>query len=271
MTDSTHSQLVQRQDEDGVAVLTINQPEKLNAASRPVLETLAAHLDDIEVDSNVDAIIITGQGDTSFVAGADIHELAKRAPLDALESYMQRLYDRIAEFPKPTIAAVNGYALGGGNELAMACDIRIASPNAIFGLPETGLGILPAAGGTQRLAKLVGVGVALDIIITGRRLNAEEALRWGLVNYVVEQSELLDEAHKIAQRIRRKGITAVALVREVLQRGSRVDHQTGMLLERLAQGVLYATAEKQEGTKAFLEKRHPDFRSVRGEHGLPQN
>ncbi|MDO5670157.1 MAG: enoyl-CoA hydratase-related protein [Corynebacterium sp.] len=255
--------LILRNDTDGVAELTINRPEAMNAMSRPVIDRLNEHLDDIDADSSVDVVIITGAGDKAFVAGADIKELSQRGPLDGLEAYMQRTYDRLQSFSRPLIAAVNGYAFGGGNELALACDIRVGSTNAQFALPESGLGILPSAGATQRLPGIVGRGLAADMIITGRRIDAAEARNCGLITYLVDPEELLTEAHKVAQRIRRKGPLAVSLIRQLLVRGSRVDHETGILLERLAQSVLFASEEKREGTAAFIEKRHPDFHSAR--------
>lgn len=258
-----HADLVLRTDSEGVAVLTINRPDRHNALDKHVQEELHKLLDALSTDNSVDVVIFTGAGDQAFVAGADINELAVRTPVDGLDAKMQGLYDRIANFSKPSIAAVNGYAFGGGHELALACDIRIGSTQALFALPETGLGILPAAGGTQRLTALVGQGLALDMIITGRRLTAEEALQCSLITYLVQPEELLDTAHNVAQRIRRKGPLAVKLSREVVKRGLKVDTETGLLLERLAQSVLYSTEEKAEGTQAFQEKRRPDFHSVR--------
>lgn len=255
--------LIIRDDTDGVAQLTINRPEAMNAMNRSVIDRLNEHLDAIDIDDSIDVVIITGAGDKAFVAGADIKELAKRGPLDGLEAYMQRTYDRLGSFSKPLVAAVNGYAFGGGNELALACDIRVGSTNAQFALPEAGLGILPSAGGTQRLPNIVGRGLAADMIITGRRIDADEARTANLITYLVEPEDLLPTAHKVAQRIRCKGPLAVSLIRQLLIRGGRVDHETGILLERLAQSVLFASPEKQEGTAAFVEKRPADFHSVR--------
>ena len=265
MEDSAQSVVI-RNDEQSVATLTVNRPDKMNAANRQVLDALNVHLDELESDDTVDVVIITGAGEQAFVAGADINELAKRRPFDGLEAYMQRTYNRIASFPKPTIAAVGGYALGGGCELSLACDIRVASTNAVFGLPETGLGIIPAAGGTQRLVELVGRGPALDMIITGRKITAEEAKQWGLVTYLTDRENLLAEAAKVAERIRRKGPSAVMLARQVIAHTARSGAETGMFVERLAQSLLYSSAEKKEGTSAFLEKRHPDYKPVQGKH-----
>lgn len=264
--DSGASQdLVLREDRDGICVLTINRPEALNAMNRPVQERLNERLDEIEFDDDVDVIIITGSGEKSFVAGADIQELNRRLPYDALLSYMQRLFARIESFSKPTIAAVNGFAFGGGCELSTVCDVRMASTNALFALPETGLGVLPGAGGTQRVAKFVSLGIAMDMIISGRRLTGEEALRWGLVSELVEPEELMDAAMKKAKQIQSKGPIGVKLAKQVVQAGYKSDQETGLLLERLAMAVAYSTEEKAEGTAAFIEKRKPDFDAVHHE------
>lgn len=252
-------QLVLRNDRDGVAVLTINRPEAHNAMNKHVMARLHQLLDEIAEDDAVDIVVFTGQGEKSFVAGADINELVVRTPLDGLRAVMQGLYEKVAHFPKPTIAAVNGFAFGGGHELALSCDLRVGSTTAQFALPETGLGIIPAAGGTQRLAKIVGLGRATDLILTGRRLTAEEARQAGLITELVEPEELLDAAHRVAQRVRSKGPLALRLAKSVVARGFDVDHETGLLLERLAQAVIYSSDEKDEGTRAFLEKRRPDF------------
>lgn len=245
-----------------IAVVTIDRPEVHNAMNTPVMMRLRAELDRLEQDETVDLVVVTGAGEKSFVAGADINELARRNPIDGLGATMQALYERVEQFPKPTIAAVNGYAFGGGNELAMACDIRVASTNARFALPETGLGIIPAAGATQRLARIVGIGRATDMILTGRRIKASEALDWGLVTEVAEPAVLMETVREIAGRVLSKGPLAIRLARTVIRRGFDVDHETGMLLERLAQSVIYSTDEKTEGTTAFLEGRTPDYSGV---------
>ena len=239
------------------AVVTINRPDAYNAMNRDVITQLSTTLDAIE-DSDATAMILTGAG-KSFVAGADIGELATRTPLEGLNPLLQRTLDRLAAFPIPTIAAINGYAFGGGAELALACDIRVGSTDAQFALPETGIGIIPAAGATQRMVNIVGLGLATDMILTGRRLDSEEALAAGLITYRVAPEELLPTAHKVAERIQCKGPIAIQLAREVLRHGHKSDHATGMLLERLAQSILYATEDKHEGTTAFTEKRNPEF------------
>ena len=205
-------------------------------------------------------MVLTGAGEKAFVAGADIGELRERTARDGLAARMQRLYDEIEGYEKPTVAAANGYALGGGLELAMACDIRIASENARFGLPETALSIIPGAGGTQRLARLVGKGRALEMILTGRAVDAEEARAIGLVTKVVPQAELVDAARETAGQILSKGPLAVRLARLAVQTGFETDQKTGLVVERLAQALLYASEDKREGTSAFIEKRKPDFK-----------
>ncbi|WP_261623136.1 enoyl-CoA hydratase/isomerase family protein [Nesterenkonia marinintestina] len=247
---------------DGIVVVTINRPQVHNAMNAEVLSRLAELLDAFEHDDSVRLLIFTGAGSKAFVAGADIRELERRRPVDGLTARMQRLYSRIEAFPKPTIAAVNGYAFGGGCELALACDVRIASTDAVFGLLETGLGIIPAAGGTQRLARMVGIGRATDMILTGRRVSGEEALTYGLVTEIVSSDDLITAAESAATRILAKGPLAVKLASEVIRRGFDVDQETGLLLERLAQSVIYSTDEKSEGTSAFLEGRRADFLSV---------
>lgn len=245
---------------DGVGVITINRPDVRNAMNQQVMEDLRVALDKFREDEGVGAMIFTGAGDEAFIAGADIGELKERTVLDGLAATMQQLYDEIERFEKPTIAAVNGYALGGGCELAMACDIRIAAENARFGLPEVGLSIIPGAGGTQRLARLVGKGRAVEMILTGRMIEAEDAYNIGLVSRVVQQAELMDAARETAQTILSKGPLAVRLAKLAIQAGFEVDQRTGQVIERLAQTVLYSSEDKQEGTSAFLDKREPDFK-----------
>ncbi|GAA3663148.1 enoyl-CoA hydratase-related protein [Nocardioides ginsengisoli] len=244
---------------DGVALVTINRPEVRNAVSRQVQDDLRTVLDAFRDDDTVGALVITGAGDRAFVAGADIAQLQHYDLHTGLASDMQRLYDEVEAYPKPTIAAVNGYALGGGCELAMACDIRIAATTARFGLPETNLSVLPGAGGTQRMARLVGTGLAIDLVLTGRMLTADEALAAGLATRVAEPDALLDTARELARAILAKGPLAVRLAKLVIRSGMDADQHTGLVVERLAQALLYTTDDKREGAEAFLAKRTPSW------------
>lgn len=244
----------------GVAWITIDRQEVRNALNGEVMREVRAALDAFREDESVGVVVFTGAGDKAFAAGADISELRERTALDALASGVQRLFDEIEGYEKPTIAAVNGYALGGGCELAMACDIRIASDNAKFGQPEVNLSIIPGAGGTQRLSRLVGKGKATELILTGEVIDADEAHRIGLVSKVVPQAELTDAVGETAGAILKKGPLAIRLAKIAVSRGAETDQDTGMLIERLAQAVLFDSEDKLEGTSAFLEKREPDFR-----------
>jgi enoyl-CoA hydratase/carnithine racemase len=244
---------------DRLAVVTINRPEVRNALSRQVLADLRAALAALRVDDEVGAVAFTGAGDKAFIAGADISELQEYTLRTGLDGEIQRVFDEIEAFDKPTIAAVNGFALGGGCELAMSCDIRIAADTARFGLPETNLAVLPGAGGTQRLARLVGTGRAIEMILTGRLVDALEAREIGLVTSVVPQHELLAAVRDLADRILAKGPLAVRLAKLVIRAGMDTDQRTGLVVERLAQALLYTTGDKHEGATAFLEKRPAAF------------
>ncbi|UQE75683.1 enoyl-CoA hydratase/isomerase family protein [Gordonia sp. PP30] len=244
---------------DSVALITLNRPEVRNAINAQVQADLAAVLDDCRADSAVGAIVLTGAGEKAFAAGADIGQLANYDLHTGLASTMARLYDTIEAYPKPTIAAVNGYALGGGCELAMACDIRIAARSARFGLPETTLSVLPGAGGTQRLARLIGVGRAIEAVLTGRMFTADEALVNGLVTQVVPDGEVVAAARATATTVLSKGPIAVRLAKLVIRTGMDADRHTGQVVEQLAQSLLYTTADKAEGAAAFLGKRAPEW------------
>lgn len=245
---------------DRIGVITINRPEKRNALSKTVLAEISRVLDIWEEDPGVQAVIFTGAGEKAFVAGADISQLAHYDLHYGLAAHMQKLYDRIEDYPKPTIAAINGVALGGGLELAMSCDIRIVSENAKVGLPEATLGVLPGAGGTQRLSRLVGKGRAVEMILTSRVLTAQQALDYGLATEVHPLTELVDAARTTAGTILSKGPLAVQLAKLVIGNGAETDQRTGLLLERLAQTLLYTTEDKAEGADAFLNKRTPEFK-----------
>ena len=242
-----------------LGTITINRPEVRNALSKTVLREIRHALEDFAGNDEVGAVVFTGAGDKAFIAGADITQLVDYTFLDGLTADMQRLYDYIEDYDKPTIAAINGFALGGGSELAMSCDIRIAADTARFGLPETSLGILPGAGGTQRLTRLVGKGRAVELILTGRIFGADEALRIGLVTDVVPLVELLEAVRATVEKILSKSPLAVRLGKLVIKNGAETDQRTGLLLERLAQSVLYSTQDKREGAQAFIHKRPAEF------------
>jgi enoyl-CoA hydratase/carnithine racemase len=247
---------------DRLALVTINRPEVRNALSRQVLAELRDALAELRDRDDVGLVAITGAGEKAFVAGADIAQLRHYDLHTGLDAEMQRTFDAVEAFPKPTVAAVNGFALGGGCELAMACDIRIASENARFGLPETTLSVLPGAGGTQRLARLVGTGRAIEMILTGRFVDAAEAHAIGLITAVVPAEGLRAELRRLADQILAKGPLAVRLAKLVVRAGMDADQRTGQVVEQLAQALLYTTADKAEGASAFLEKRLPAFKGV---------
>lgn len=243
-------------------VVTVNRPSVLNALNETVLKEMAAVLDAVEADGSVPALIITGQGPKAFVAGADIEAMERMNPLEAtgFSGYGQAVFSRIAALPVVTIAAVNGYALGGGNELAMACDLRVAARNARFGQPEVGLGITPGFGGTQRLARLVGLSRALDLTLTGRIIDAEEAFRMGLVDRLVPEGEALQGALAIAKEIGKKSPFALRQAKKAVSLGLDLPIQDGLLLERRLFGECFSHADQKEGMRAFLEKRPPAYR-----------
>jgi len=246
---------------DGVAVVTINRPDKLNALNDQVMAELADAAEKIATDPAIQGTILTGAGPKSFVAGADISDLAKQGPFDGKARAMrgQGVLRRLETCGKPVIAAVNGFALGGGCELAMACHIRIASENAKFGQPEVKLGIAPGYGGTQRLPRLVGKGVALQLILTAEMIDAAEAYRIGLVNKVVPTNELMAESEKVLRGILSMGPLAVRLSMEAIDSGLEMTLDEGLLLEANHFGLLAATEDTKEGLSAFLEKRPAKF------------
>lgn len=248
--------------EDGIRVVTIDRPEKLNSLNTQVLEDLSAAIAAARSDGALRCLVITGGGEKAFIAGADIGELAKLTPIQGREHSRrgQALLDSIESLPAPTIAAINGYAYGGGLELAMACSIRIASENARMGLPETSLGIIPGYGGTQRLARLVGRARALELVLTAEKgLTAAEAERIGLVNRVVPPGQALSAALEIARKIRANGPTACRYALESIRRGPDVPLAEGQVLEATLFGLCAATEDMKEGMTAFLEKRPPKF------------
>ncbi len=246
---------------DGIALITINRPDKLNALNDQVMAELADVARRLATDDAIRGAILTGAGPKAFVAGADIGDLAKQGPFDGKARALrgQAVLRRLETCGKPVIAAVNGFALGGGCELAMACHLRIASENAKFGQPELKLGIAPGYGGTQRLPRLVGKGVALQLILTGETIDAREAHRIGLVNKVVPSAELLAAAEQLVRAILAMGPLAVRLALEAVDQGLEMSLDEGLLLEANHFGLLAATRDMKEGLGAFLEKRAPRF------------
>jgi enoyl-CoA hydratase len=244
-----------------VTVLTVNRPDRLNALDRALLGQIGRAVAAFAGDPAQGALVVTGAGEKSFVAGADIAELAALGPAEAQEYSRsgQAVMDRIEASAKPVIAAVNGFALGGGCELALACHVRLAAENAVLGLPEVGLGTIPGYGGTQRLPRLVGYGRALELIVTGRRVRADEALALGLVSRVVPRAALLAEAESLALAILRNGPLAVAAALEAMRRGAHLPLDAGLRLESEGFGRLAASADMHEGLRAFLEKRPAAF------------
>lgn len=244
-----------------VAVITINRPKFLNALNTEVFIELSEAIDLIHEDSSVLAVVVTGSGEKAFVAGADIAEMQNKTVLEAREfsALGNRIMLKLENLDKPVIAAVNGFALGGGCELAMACDIRIAGNKAKFGQPEVGLGIIAGFGGTQRLARLVGAGIAKEILFTGDMVNAERAYEIGLVNRIVDQSELLEEAKKMAQTIAVKSPLGVSFTKKAINEGVNLDLERAVSLEAELFGTLFSTKDQTEGMSAFLEKRKASF------------
>jgi len=241
-----------------VATLTLNRPEALNALNRQIMLEVMQALDAWEQDDEVRVIVITGS-QKAFAAGADIKEMLEVRYLDALQTNFLKEWERVASYSKPTIAAVAGYALGGGCELAMMCDFILAADNARFGQPEIKIGTLPGMGGTQRLTRLVGKAKAMEMCLTGRLMNADEAERAGLVSRVVPLDELLDEAHKVARQIASYSAPAVRLNRESIRAAMNTTLEQGIAVERQAFLSLFGTEDQQEGMQAFLEKREPRF------------
>ncbi len=246
---------------DGIARITFNRPNVLNALNRKTIEELGDCLNAARNDDAVRVLILTGAGEKAFVAGADINELAKQTPVNGKEFALfgQEVIHRVETIGKPSIAAINGFALGGGCEVALACTMRIASKNAKLGQPEVKLGILPGYGGSQRLPRLCGKGVAQELILTGEMITADEALRVGLVNRVVELSELLATAEGIAKKIAANAPLAVKYAMEAVERGMEMPQEEGLFLEATLFGLCCATEDMREGTRAFLEKRPAKF------------
>ena len=250
--------------EDRRATITFNRPKALNALNQALLEEFVDAIDQIEAREDVHVLVLTGSGDKAFVAGADITEINQLGPLGA-KKFARRGLDAINRLPQmaiPVIAAVNGYALGGGTEMALACDFIYAAETANFGLPEINLGIIPGFGGTQRLARLIGPNMAREMIYTGKMINAAEALRLGIANKVCAPDQLMEEVAAVADVIGMKGRVALRAAKQALNNGLNVDLASGLAMENDAFALCLASQDAREGTSAFLEKRKPDFKGT---------
>ena len=259
MPQTYETLLVERRDR--VALITINRPDKSNALNIKTREEGAALLETLRVDDSVRVVVITGAGDKAFIAGADIAEFAGRTAMMQRDVMTARsLFTAIDTFPKPVIAMINGYCLGGGCELALACDLRLASETASFGQPEINLGIIPGGGGTQRLTRLVGEGKAMELILTGDIIDAKTAYSIGLVNAVVPAEQLEAKTMEIANRIAAKSPIALSLAKESVKLASRSNLDEGLRREVDLFALCFSTEDKNEGVSAFLEKRKPEFK-----------
>lgn len=248
--------------ENNIAVLSINRPDALNALNYDTLTDIKTAIKALSEDEEVAVVIITGAGEKAFVAGADIKEMRDMTPLEARQFmlYGQSVFNMIDSLPKPTIAAVNGFALGGGTELALSCDMILASEKARFGLPEVTLGIHPGFGGTQRLPRLIGAAKAKELIFTGKMIGAAEAEKVGLVNKVVAPDTLHEEAKALAEDILKNGQVAIRLVKSAINAGLDTTLEKGLAYEAETQGLAFSTEDKNEGLSAFMEKRKPKFK-----------
>ncbi len=246
---------------DRVAVLTINRPDKLNALNEQVRDEMLAILEEIKVDDSIGAIVLTGAGEKSFVAGADIKEFEGRSPFDQREAMrFPRIFDYMATYPKPVIAMINGFCLGGGCELAMSCDIRIASEKARFGQPEINLGLIPGGGGTQRMPRIVGGGNAMKMILSGEMIPAAEAFRIGLADAIVPPEELRERTLKLASTIASKSPVTLRVAKEAVRASERMGIEEGILYERDLFCLCFSTEDKKEGVDAFLAKRPAEWK-----------
>ncbi|WP_252235615.1 MULTISPECIES: short-chain-enoyl-CoA hydratase [unclassified Clostridium] len=249
-------------EKSGIAEVIINRPKALNALNTATLQELGQVINEISVRKDIYTVIITGAGEKSFVAGADITEMKEKTAIEGREMAMlaQKVFSNIENMPQVVIAAVNGYALGGGCELSMACDIRLASSNAKFGQPEVGLGIIPGFAGTQRLPRLVGKGIAKELIFTTDMIDANEAYRIGLVNKIYEKDELMGKAMELANKIMQKGMYAVSLAKSSINNGLNMDTESAYAFEANLFGLCFSTEDQTEGMTAFVEKRKSSFK-----------
>lgn len=264
MTALESLQNVRVEVRDGVAFVTVSRPKALNALNDATHDDLRTAFEALRDAADVKAAVLTGEGEKAFVAGADITELAEMTPLQAKAASAkgQHVFSTIERCGKPVVAAINGFALGGGLELALACHVRLASENARLGLPEVTLGLIPGYGGTQRLARLIGVGRAMALTLTGDMIDAATAERYGLVHQVLPADELLAAAEKLARKIASRGPVAVRLATEAIVDGAGMDLDDGLRLEQDLFGLAFSTEDMREGTQAFLEKRKAEFKGV---------
>lgn len=244
---------------DGVAIATISRPEARNALNQDAWQDIEQIVNRLNEDQDIHVAVFTGAGEKAFIAGADIRALQQRSMIETLNGRSPKILKDLENCEKITIAAINGFSLGGGCELTLACDIRIACENAKLGLPELNLGVIPGGGGTQRLARLVGLGRAKELILTGKIIDAQEALNIGLVSRVVPLENLLDEALKIAGEIMKKGPLSLNLAKKLINASLSTDQNTGLMLELFAQSILFSSSDRMEGINAFFEKRKPEF------------
>jgi enoyl-CoA hydratase len=247
--------------EDSTATVTVNRPEKRNAMDIPTRKELRAAFEDVADDDEVRAVVLRGAGDGAFIAGGDIDSFSEFDHMEAMEyvtKHAQGLYNYVANLPKPTIAAVDGPALGGGTEISLACDIRLASEDALFGLPEVTIGVLPAGGGTQRLQQAVGTGMAKELVLTGRIVKADEAEDIGLANHVYPAEEFEDEVDAMAEQLTSQAPVAQRMAKEAMNRG--LNEEAGLDFERVAGSFLFSTEDREEGIEAFLEDREAEYR-----------
>lgn len=247
--------------DENVAVLTISRPDKLNALNYKVHEEGTAALEELKNDPKIRIVIITGAGEKSFIAGADISEFAGQTPISQRKAFQGKtLFNSIDTFPKPVIAMINGFCLGGGCEISLACDIRIASENAKFGQPEINLGIIPGGGGTQRLTRLVGEGKSMEMILTGDMIDAATALNIGLINHVFAADKLQEKTMELARQIASKSPIALQMAKEAVKTASKLNLDEGLKREIDLFAISFASEDKEEGVSAFLEKRKPHFK-----------
>ena len=252
---------VLREQEGRVAILTINRPDKLNALNHEVRDEMLAHLTAIETDDSVGVVVVTGAGEKSFIAGADIGEFEGRSPLDQRHAMRSpRVFDVMAAYPKPVIAMINGFCLGGGCELAMSCDLRVASEKARFGQPEINLGLIPGGGGTQRMSRLVGLGHTMRLVLSGDMIGAPEAKEIGLVEMVVPAEELREKTLELAARIASKSPLTLSIAKQAVRAGEQLPIEDGIKYERDIFCLAFSTEDKKEGVEAFLQKRPAEWK-----------